>query len=174
MEIALWGVFWLLIAFAFLGCFINKFPGPVLALIGVLMAKLFMTTGALIEWWNVVVIGVLVIASWWLTKLIPKWVSELGTYGKGAKWGSIIGSIAALIIVPALVTSVENPGLSFTIIFISAISMTFVFASGLEFLSTRNIKVAAKNGGIAAFEYTCSTLIKLITVVYAVYFVFAH
>lgn len=172
MEIALWGVFWLLMALALVGCFISKFPGPVLALIALLIAKLCMKAGETVEWWNVIVIGVLVVACWILTKQLPKWISGLGSYGKGGKWGSIIGSIAALIIVPAIATGIENTWASFAIILITAVLMTFIFAVGLEFLSVKDLKVATKSGGVAAFEYTCATLIKLITVFYAIYFLF--
>lgn len=173
-ELALWGLFWLLIALALVGCFINKVPGPVLALVAVLIAKLCMVVGELIAWWNVILIGLIVIASWWITKQLPKWISGLGTYGKSAKWGSIIGSIAALIIVPAIVSGIENNGVAFTVILVTGILMTFIFAVGLEFLSVKDIKVSVKSGGIAAFEYTCATLIKLIAVIYAVYLVLTN
>lgn len=174
MELALWGLFWILIALALVGCFISKFPGPVLAFIAILIAKLCMKAGELIAWWNVIVIGLLVVAAWWVTKMLPKWIAGLGTYGKGAKWGSIVGSIAALIIVPAIATGIENNGVAFTVILVTCILMTFIFAVGLEFLSIKNIKAATKNGGVAAFEYTCATLIKLIAVIYAVYLMFVN
>ncbi|MDE6534707.1 MAG: DUF456 family protein [Muribaculaceae bacterium] len=174
MELALWGLFWILIALAFLGCFINKVPGPVLALVAVLMAKLCMTAGDYIEWVNVIIIAVLVVASILLVRQLPKWTSELGTYGKGAKWGSIIGSIAALILAPALTAGIENNSVGISLITIAAILTTFIFATAFEFISVKDFKTAAKNGGIAAFEYTCSTLIKLITVIYSVYLVFVH
>lgn len=172
MEIALWGLFWILISLAIVGCFINKVPGPILALAAVLMAKLCMTVGNYIDWLNVIVIGALVVASMILIRQLPKWTSELGTYGKGAKWGSIIGSIVALSFAPALASSIKNPVISLTVIILVCILITFIFAAVFEFVSLKNLKPAVKNGGIAAFEYTCSTLIKLIVVVYSIYLVF--
>lgn len=174
MELALWCLFWILISLAIVGCFINKVPGPILVLAAVLMAKLCMTVGVYIDWWNVIVIGILVVASMILIRQLPKWTSELGMYGKGAKWGSIIGSIVALVLSPALLSSIENPGVSITVLILVCILTTFIFAAVFEFISLKDLKAAVKNGGIAAFEYTCSTLIKFIVVVYSIYLVLNH
>lgn len=174
MEIFLWALWAILIIIALIGCFISKFPGPILAFLAILEAKLFMSVGGLIEWWNIVVIGILVAAAFILNRMIPKWTKKLATYGKGGNWGAIVGSIAALIIVPAILTSIENPGVSITLIIMTFLAMPFIFATGFEFISQKNFVSSAKSGGGATITYICTTFVKLFTVVYSIYLMFAN
>ncbi|MCH5236615.1 MAG: DUF456 domain-containing protein [Muribaculaceae bacterium] len=174
MEIILWAIWAILIIIAFTGCFISKFPGPILAFAAILIAKLCMSVGDLIEWWNIVVIGILVVASFILNRMIPKWTKKLATYGKGGNWGAIVGSIAALIIVPSILTSVENPGVSITLIVMTFLVMPFIFATGFELISQKDFVASAKSGGGATITYICTTFVKLFTVVYSVYLMFAN
>ena len=173
MEIILWAIWVILVVIAFVGCFVSKFPGPVLAFIAVLMAKLAMSAGEYIEWWNVVVIAILVIASIVLNRMIPKWTKKMVAYGKGGSWGAIVGSIAALILFPAI-TSIENAGVSVTLIIFTFITMPFVFATGFEFIRQKDLIGAARSGGGATIVYVCTTFVKLFTVIYTVYLMFAN
>ena len=174
MEIVLWAIWVVLMIIAIIGCFISKFPGPILAFAAILMAKLCMTVGSLIEWWNIVVIGILVAASFILNRMIPKWTKKLATYGKGGNWGAIVGSLAALIIIPALLTSIENPGVSITLIVMTLILMPFIFATGFEFISQKDFVAAAKSGSGATITYICTTFVKLFTVIYSIYLMFVN
>ena len=174
MEIVLWGIFVVLIVIALVGCFVSKFPGPILAFVAILMAKLAMSVGEAIEWWNVVVIGLLVAASFILNRMLPKWTANLATYGKGGSWGAVVGSITALIMMPALLTSTENPGVSWTLIGLTFIGMPFVFATGFEFIKQKEFVAAARSGGGATLVYVCSTFVKLFTVCYSVYLMFVN
>lgn len=174
MEIILWGIWVILIIIAVTGCFVSKFPGPILAFIAILMAKLCMEAGEVIEWWNIVVIGILVAACFILNRMIPKWTKKLATYGKGGNWGAIVGSIAALIIVPSLLTTIENPGVSITLIVMTFLVMPFIFATGFELISQKDFVASAKSGGGATITYVCTTFVKLFTVIYSVYLMFVN
>ena len=171
---ALFGLFWILIAIATVGCFISRFPGPILAFGAILMAKLFMKAGVAIEWWSIAVIAVLVVASWWVNRMLPKWTSSLGTYGKGAKTGTIIGSLIGLLIGCAMVGSASNEAVGMVLLILSLLVFTYIFAVALEYFSEKNLNIALKNGGIATIVYACSTAIKLLIVLYSVYLMFCH
>lgn len=168
-EIFLWGLFWLLILVSFLGCFISKFPGPVLAFVAILMAKFFMQAGEVISWANIVIIAVLVIASFILNRFIPQWgKAKLTPYGKGANIGAIIGSILALILALGF-AEIEPVGVALTVIILTFIILPFIFSFVFEYLQKKNLMEAAKSGGSATVVYVCTTFVKVITVAYSVY-----
>lgn len=173
MQLALWALFFILIAIAFLGCFISKFPGPVLALAAILMAKFFMTAGELISWGNIVVITILVIASVVLNRFIPIWSKKLHPYGKGGNWGAIIGSIFTILLAPAI-TDIEPAGLGITVLLLCFILIPFLFSFLFEFFADKDAMRASRAGGSATLVYVSTTLVKLITVLYAVYLMFVN
>lgn len=170
-EIALWILFYILIFIAFLGCFISRFPGPILAFGAILIAKLFMKAGELISWGNVIVIAVLVAASIVLNRLIPQWGKKLTPYGKSASTGAIVGSILALILSLAF-AEIKPAGVAICVIILTFILLTFLFAFAFEYIKQKDVLGSAKASGSATVVYVCTTLVKLITVFYSVFLMF--
>lgn len=172
MEIVLWIVWALLVSVAFVGCFISKFPGPLLAFGAILMVKLAMEPGASISWWNVAVIGILVIISMILNKKIPDWTKKLADYGNAGNIGALIGSIVGLVLMAYILSTVEDTGVSITLVVITFIAVPFLFATIFELISQKKFGAALKSGTGATVVYICNTFIKLFTVAYSVYLVF--
>ncbi|MDE5594657.1 MAG: DUF456 family protein [Muribaculaceae bacterium] len=173
MELVLWSIFWILIAFGFVGCFISRFPGPVLAFCGILIAKLFMSVGELISWWNVILIGLLVIASVILNRFIPKWSQSIAEFGKAGNYGALVGSLLTFCIAPAL-SEIRPVGVGISVMILSFILLPFIFATLFEYTKQKDILEASKSGGSATFVYICTTFVKLFTVVYTVYLMFVN
>lgn len=172
-EIILLVLFFLLVFIAFLGCFIQRFPGPILALIGIVMAKLFTKLGSNLDWINIAIIGVLVVVCYLINKQIPKLAQKLGKYGKPATRGTLLGSIVAFIIVLVMINQGANQYISLALIFCLMISLPFIFATLFEYLSQKDWNTAIVSGRSATVSYFCSTLLKLVTVIYSVYILFA-
>lgn len=168
MEFALWGLFWILILIAFLGCFISRFPGPILALVAILIGKFFLPAGELIQWWNIVIIVLLVALSVVLNRMIPKWSESIAKFGKGGTWGTIVGSILTLCMAPAIL-DIKPAGLAISIFLISFVVLPFIFATVFEFAKQKNFIEAARSGGGATLVFVCTSCVKLIAVFYAVY-----
>ena len=86
----------LLICLGFLGCFVNKVPGPLLAFIGILLPVLFGDVNA--EVWMLCLIGVLVVVSMIISsKVLPKLGEKIHPFGKAGSWGTTLGSILGLL-----------------------------------------------------------------------------
>ena len=168
MEFALWGLFWILIVIAFLGCFISKFPGPILALVAILIGKFFLPAGELIQWWNIVIIVALVALSVVLNRMIPKWSESIAKFGKGGSWGTVVGSILTLLLAPAI-TDIHPAGLAISFLLISFVVLPFIFATVFEFAKQKNLVEAARSGGGATLVFVCTSCVKLLAVFYAVY-----
>lgn len=172
MEALLLGTFAILLSLSFLGCFIAKFPSGILALAAILLAKFAMSVGEFIKWWQVAVVIVLVVISTILNKQIPIWSKKYVTpYGKGGSWGTIVGSILALCMVPSL-SSFDNAGVALTLIILLFLILPFVFATCFEFVKQKDFIAAAKSGGSAALVYVGTSFVKLITIVYILDVVF--
>lgn len=170
MEIILFILFFVLIAIALIGCFIHRFPGPVLAFAAILMAKLCMKSGELIEWINVIIIGLLVVLCFFLTRQLPKITKKLGEYGKMGNWGALIGSLLALVIIPFC--DGLNQYVTLSILLVMMIIFPFIFATLFEFINHKDWGKAMLSARSATLTYVCSTVLKLLTVVYAVYLMF--
>lgn len=144
----------LLMCLGFLGCFVNKIPGPLLAFIGLLIAKL--VADLPISWGIIALCAVLVIASMVVnSKYVPQLAAKLYPYGKGGKWGTFVGSLIGLLI--ALKASAV-----FGIIFMLA--LPYGLAWSFEFMGNKDAKEAGKRAASAFTVYLVSTVIKLAVV----------
>ena len=97
LTILWWVLIALCLCFGFLGCFINKVPGPIAVVIATLLAILCLKIP--IEWSTFGIITALAIASMIISKLLVKLVKKLQEYSKRASWGTTIGSIIGLLLV---------------------------------------------------------------------------
>lgn len=170
MEFALWALFILLIAIALLGCFIHRFPGPILAFAAILMAKFCMKAGALISWGAIVIIAILVAACFFINKQLPKITQKLGTYGKAANWGTLLGSVVAIIFMAIL--PIANPYVALIVLLLFMIIFPFGFATLFEYNAQKDWNKAMISARSATVTYVCSTVLKLVTVIYSIYLMF--
>ena len=97
LTILWWALVALCLCLGFLGCFINKVPGPIGVVIATLLAILCLDIP--IEWSTFGIITALAIASMIVSKLLVKLVKKLQEYSKRATWGTTIGSIIGLLLV---------------------------------------------------------------------------
>jgi uncharacterized protein YqgC (DUF456 family) len=168
--IIVWVLFAVLVCFSILGCFVSKFPGPILTLIGVLLVKFF--TDSPIEWGAIAVCALIVVLSIILNKILPKLVKKLATYGKGGTWGTIIGSIFTLFIVWAMVYAELDETVFLSTAAALFLILPFIFATVFELISKKDFKLAAMSGLAATVTFVCSTLVKLLAVIYSLYAIF--
>lgn len=111
MTILWWVLVGLCLVFGFLGCFINKVPGPIAVVIATLLAILCLKIP--IEWGTFAIIAALAVASMIASKLLVKLVKKLQEFSKRATWGTTIGSIIGLLLVWSS-TSTDSNALSTT------------------------------------------------------------
>lgn len=172
-EIALWILFFILMAVALYGSFIAKFPSSLLALAAVLIAKFCMSAGEGITWMNLTIIVVLVIATMIITKMAPKWGKKISDYGKGGTWGTIVGSLLGLLLTIGY-TGIESKPLFWTATILTLIILPFIFASLFELIAQKKLTPALQSAGAATVVYVSTAFLKLITVAYAFVLVFTN
>lgn len=152
----LWILAILLICVGFLGCFINKIPGPLLAFIGILLPVLFGDVHA--DVWMLVLIGVLVVASMIVSsKFLPKIGAMVSPFGKAGSWGTTIGSLFGLIGIG--VAGSMNPIVT---LILSFIVLPYGFAFLFELISQKSAGAALKSAGGAYATFFVGTVLKLV------------
>lgn len=169
LEILWWVLVALCLCFGFLGCFINKVPGPIAVVIATLLAILCLDIP--IEWGTFAIITVLAIASMIASKWLVKLVKKLQEYSKRATWGTTIGSIIGLLLVWGA-TAADSTGLFVTMMIIGFIVLPFVLAFLLELTNKQGALMAVKSAASATCAYLSDTLLKLVVFVYAIYVIF--
>lgn len=143
-----------LLAFGFLLCFVGKFPGQVLAYAGMLLAYFGMN--APYPAWLVVACGVLVVASLVVNKTVaPKLASKVHEFGKAGKWGTVVGSIFALLVIAAITA---NAYVSLVLLMV----LPYVFAFVFEFISKKDFAEGAKRAAGAYTLFAASTLLNVV------------
>ncbi|HAE25136.1 MAG TPA: hypothetical protein DCG33_07325, partial [Prevotellaceae bacterium] len=115
LTILWWALVALCLCLGFLGCFINKVPGPIAVVIATLLAILCLDIP--IEWSTFGIITALAIASMIVSKLLVKLVKKLQEYSKRATWGTTIGSIIGLLLVYGA-TSSDSKALLITMLIV--------------------------------------------------------
>lgn len=144
----------LLMCLGFLGCFVNKIPGPLLAFIGLLLAKF--AADLPISWGIIILCAVLVAASMVVNaKYVPRLAAKIYPFGKGGKWGTFTGSLIGLII--ALKASA-------VVGIIFMLALPYGFAWLFEYLGTKDSTESTKRATSAFTVYLASTVIKLAVV----------
>ena len=166
-----WIIIGLLLVIGFLGCFINKFPGPVAVLLAMILA--IVGPKLQIGWGAVAVVAVLVVASFYITKKIPQLVKSFQEYSKKASLGTTIGSIVALIAMGAMMKSLGNSQVVFFIVgILMLIAIPFGFAYLFELSNKQEGFNPVKSATAATVVYAANTMVKLIIFVYAIYAIF--
>lgn len=143
-----------LMCFGFLGCFVNKIPGPLVAFIGLLFVKF--AAGLDISFGIIALCAALVVISMIInSKLLPSLVAKLHPYGKGGSWGAFFGSLVGLI---ALTSGDAVLGAILMVV------LTYMFAWLFELISTKSVKECSKRAVSAFAVFLVSTVIKLAVV----------
>lgn len=152
----LWILAIVLIAFGFLGCFVNKVPGPLLAFIGILLPVLFGDVNA--EIWMLCLIGALVIVSMIVSsKFLPKLGEKVHPFGKAGSWGTTLGSIVGLL--STVSSSADSPIFGLVLAFvILPYGVAFLF----ELISQKSAGTALKAAGGAYVTFLVGTVLKLV------------
>lgn len=142
-----------LIALGLILCFVGRFPGQILAYAGMLVAA-FATDIHPYPTWLLIVCGVLVVASLIVNKaLAPKLAGKVHEFGKAGKWGTIIGSIISLCIIPAI--SSVTVGIILFVVF------PYIFAFLFEMAANKNAMEGLKRGAGAYTLYLSTTFINI-------------
>lgn len=140
--------------FGFLGCFVNKIPGPLVAFIGLLVVKF--AAGLDISFGIIALCAALVVISMIInSKFVPALVSKLHPYGKGGSWGAFLGSLIGLISIAS-----DYPVVGAVLMIV----LPYVFAWLFELISTKSIKECTKRAASAFLVFLVSTVIKLAVV----------
>ena len=168
MTIVWWALLALLLGLGFLGCFINKIPGPLFVVGAMLIAILALEID--LEWGLFGLVTGLAIASIIISKVLVKLVKKLQEFSKRASWGTTIGSIIGLL---AIAGSSQSSGA--TIVFVAILGF-IVIPFTLAFL----LELTNKNGAVAALKcatsatcaYLADSFLKLVVFILAVYFMF--
>lgn len=169
LTILWWALVALCLCLGFLGCFINKVPGPIGVIIATLLAILCLDIP--IEWSTFGIITALAIASMIVSKLLVKLVKKLQEYSKRATWGTTIGSIIGLLLVYSA-TSSDSKALLITMLIVGFVVLPFVLAFLLELTNKQGALMALKCATSATCAYLSDTLLKLAVFVYAIYVIF--
>lgn len=169
LSILWWVLIALCLCFGFLGCFINKVPGPIAVVIATLLAILCLKIP--IEWSTFGIITALAIASMIISKLLVKLVKKLQEYSKRASWGTTIGSIIGLLLVWSSASS-DSKALLITMLIVGFVVLPFVLAFLLELTNKQGAAMALKCAASATCAYLSDTLLKLAVFVYAIYVIF--
>jgi uncharacterized protein YqgC (DUF456 family) len=169
MEIFWWILLALLLCCGFLGCFINKVPGP----IAVVLASLIGITALDVdlEWGHFAIIAVLAVVSIIASKVLVKLAKKMQEYSKRATIGTTIGSIIGLILV-AGASSMDSDAAVIVTAIVGLVVLPFVLAFLLELTNKNGAAMAVKCATAATCAYLADTCLKLVVFIYAVYMMF--
>lgn len=169
MEIFWWILLALLLCCGFLGCFINKVPGP----IAVVLASLIGITALDVdlEWGHFAIIAVLAVVSIIASKVLVKLAKKMQEYSKRATIGTTIGSIIGLILV-AGASSMDSDAAVIVTAIVGLVVLPFVLAFLLELTNKNGAAMAVKCATAATCAYFADTCLKLVVFIYAVYMMF--
>lgn len=165
-------VIWIIVAIClclgFLGCFINKIPGPIAVVIAVLVAKLGQDLP--VTWGTVALIAGLAILSIVASKKLVELVKSAQDYSKRAAVGTTLGSIIGLGVM--ISTQSDSTAVLIGIAVLSLVVIPFVLAFLLECTNKNRKGTALQCATAATGAYLSDTFLKLLVFVLAIYMVF--
>lgn len=170
MEFVWWGIFAICFVFGFLGCFINKIPGPIAVVIATIVAMAALDIE--VEGLTVGIIVALAIGSMIASKILVKMVKKAQTFTKRGSWGTTIGSIVGLCVLAKC--SGDSVFLAIVMGIVGLVVIPFIFAFLLELTHKLGTPVAVKYATAATSAYLADTFLKLIVFAYATYVLFLN
>lgn len=168
MEFLWWVVFALLFSCGFLGCFINKVPGPLAVLLATILGYTALDLPA--DWGHIGIIAGLVVASMIASKVLVKLAKKMYEFSKRGSRGTTIGSIIGLLLIAGTGSMETWVILLFAII--GLVILPFGLAFILELTNKNGAAVALKAATAATCAYLADTCLKLVVFVYALYVMF--
>jgi len=169
ISILWWCLVAILLCFGFLGCFINKVPGPIAVVLATLIAILALDVP--IEWSTFAIVTALAIVSMIVSKVLVKLVKKLHEFSKRATWGTTIGSIIGLGLLYSS-TSSDSVALMICMAILAFVIIPYTLAFLLELTNKQGAVVAVKSAGAATGAFLADTCLKLVVFVYAIYVIF--
>ncbi len=161
-----------LLVIAFLGCFIHKIPGPLIAFISILIYRFGGPAGDEISTTAILLSALAVILSMVLNRAMPSWMKHLAQFGAGGKWGAILGSIAGLVVLAFLGEAIDGVFSAVAILILSFGIVPFAFAYLGEFIARKDARVALKPALASYLTYLTGMIINLVVCGYCVYAMF--
>ena len=168
ITILWWCLAVILLGAGFLGCFINKIPGPVSVLIAAIMGQTLLKLN--IGWGVIAAIAALVVLSMVVSKVVAKLLQKLHEYSKRASWGTTIGSIFGLIVLLAFKSN--STALLILIGVVGFVLLPFAFAFLFELTNKKGSSETLKSASVATGVYLSNTFLKLVVFVVAIYVMF--
>lgn len=169
MEILWWVVFALLLSCGFLGCFINKVPGPLAVLLATILGYTALDLPA--DWVHIGIIAALVVASMVASKVLVKLAKKMHEYSKRGGIGTTVGSIIGLFTI-AGAAGMDEAWATIVFMVVGLVVLPFVVSFLLELTNKNGAAVALKAATAATCAYLADTCLKLVVFVYAVYVMF--
>ena len=166
-----WALLALLLGFGFLGCFINKIPGPLFVVGAMLIAILALEID--VDWVVFGIVTGLAIASIIISKVLVKLVKKMQEFSKRASWGTTIGSIIGLIAIAAS-SQADSTAVIIPVAIIGFIVVPFCLAFLFELTNRNGAAMALKAATSATCAYLADSFLKLVVFIYAVYVMFLN
>jgi uncharacterized protein YqgC (DUF456 family) len=162
---------WVLIGIGFLGCFINKVPGPVLAVLGLVVVAL---TGNIdVPWWGWAIIACLLVVGKIVDKkFLPKVATSVAEYGKAGTWGTTIGTFLGLLILAASASDSYSTVVTILMFLLPFVVLPYLFAFIFEMISRKSPAEGAKAACGAYVAYLVGSMLKCVVCLYSVSFFF--
>ena len=154
-------LFILCLALGFIGCFINKVPGPLLVAIGALLFK-FSDGGQLMSWLPIIIVWALAIGAMIGSKMLTQKAKSICNYSKAATWAASIVSLIFMI----LSATTGNNVLSWVFAIVGLTVFPFAAAYLVEMTKTKD--AALKNATACELAFLADTGLKLLVVIVAV------
>lgn len=170
MELIFWWILLgLFLSLGFLGCFINKVPGPFFVVLASVVAVTALDLP--IGWGHFAVIAILAFASIFFSKVLVKLVKKMHDYSKGASIGTTLGSIVGLLFL-VKTGNAESSFVTFLLMILCLIIPPFVLAFIFEFMAKKDFGETMKGASSATAAYISDTFLKLVVFAFAVYMMF--
>ena len=163
-----WIIVMLLMALGFIGCFINKFPGQLLAFIALLICKIWIEIP--FDWWVLICVGLLVLASMYTSRtVVPKMAKKVAPFTKGAT-GTTLGSILGVILFA--ITAGGSAVVTVLMAIVGLLLIPFACAYAFEKTVQKDNSQAIASAIGATTVYMANTFLKLLVFVTSIYCIF--
>lgn len=162
----------LLLIIAFVGCFVHKVPGPLIALISILIFRFGCDAGEVVSTTAILLCVLAVILSMVLNHLMPKLTKRLAQFGAGGKWGAVLGSLLGLILLASFPDTFDSffGAVAMLILCLGVLPYGFAFLG--ELIARKNAAAALKPAFASYLTYLSGLIINLAVCFYCVYTMF--
>lgn len=154
-----------LIAVGFVGCFVHKIPGPLIAYIGLLVFH-FSSGGDILSGSALFLCALAVVLSMVLDRKMPQITKFISKFGKGGKWGCILGSFVGLLLMIGMKNYLNEVFVTILIVVLSFVVIPFALAYTFETIANKSPKLALMPAVAAYVSFFAGMLVKLGVCVY--------